>query len=149
MLTCNSTKLTSVPIIAYNSNVHFAWNDPFSHLRSHILQPSQSAGSRAVSRIGPRATITMGHDYKNLTLSTYDQSDTVDCSWARVRALTFVTYCGTHPQRYVGSSCSILASKGKAVKGKIPSLIVLLLFCMTSLSILVREQGGCRLTFSR
>ena len=25
-----------LPIIAYNSNVHFAWNDPFSHLRSHI-----------------------------------------------------------------------------------------------------------------
>ena len=27
MFTCNSTKLTSVPIIAYNSNVHFARND--------------------------------------------------------------------------------------------------------------------------
>ena len=36
MFTCNSTKLTSVPIIAYNSNVHFARNDPFSHLRSHM-----------------------------------------------------------------------------------------------------------------
>ena len=37
MFTCNSTKLTYVPIIAYNSNVHFAWNDPFSHLRSHMV----------------------------------------------------------------------------------------------------------------
>ena len=36
MFTCNSTKLTSVPIMAYNSNVHFARNDPFSHLRSHM-----------------------------------------------------------------------------------------------------------------
>ena len=36
MFTCNSTELTSVPIIAYNSNVYFAQNDPFSHLRSHI-----------------------------------------------------------------------------------------------------------------
>ena len=35
--TCNSMKLTSVPIIAYNSNVHFARNDPFSHLRSHLI----------------------------------------------------------------------------------------------------------------
>ena len=38
MFTCNSTKLTSAPIIAYNSNVHFARNDPFSHLRSHRIQ---------------------------------------------------------------------------------------------------------------
>ena len=30
-------KLTSVLIIAYNWNVHFARNDPFCHLRSHIL----------------------------------------------------------------------------------------------------------------
>ena len=37
MFTCNSTKLTSVPIIAYNSNVHFVRNDPFSHLRSHMM----------------------------------------------------------------------------------------------------------------
>ena len=36
VFTCNSTKLTSVPIIAYNSNVYFARNDPFSHLRSHM-----------------------------------------------------------------------------------------------------------------
>ena len=36
-LTCNSMKLTSVPIIAYNSNVHFARNVPFSQLRSHIV----------------------------------------------------------------------------------------------------------------
>ena len=36
MFTCNSTKLTSVPIIAYNSNVHFVRNDPFSHLQSHM-----------------------------------------------------------------------------------------------------------------
>ena len=37
MFTSNSTKLNSVPIIAYNSNVHFARNVPFSQTRSHIL----------------------------------------------------------------------------------------------------------------
>ena len=36
MFTSNSTKLNSVPIIAYNSNVHFARNVPFSQTRSHI-----------------------------------------------------------------------------------------------------------------
>ena len=49
MFTCNSTKLTSVPIIAYNSNIYFARNDPFSHLRSHI-QPS--AGLHAEHQVG-------------------------------------------------------------------------------------------------
>ena len=39
MFTCNSTKLTSVPIIAYNSNVHFTRNDPFSHLQSRNIVP--------------------------------------------------------------------------------------------------------------
>ena len=43
MFTCNSTKLTSVPIIAYNSNVHFARNDPFSHLRSHMVNGPEAA----------------------------------------------------------------------------------------------------------
>ena len=33
----NSTKLNSVPIIAYNSNVHFARNVPFSQTPSHIF----------------------------------------------------------------------------------------------------------------
>ena len=37
MFTCNLTKLTSVPIIAHNSNIHFARNVPFSQTRSHIL----------------------------------------------------------------------------------------------------------------
>ena len=36
MFTSNLTKLNSVPIIAYNSNVHFARNVPFSQTRSHI-----------------------------------------------------------------------------------------------------------------
>ena len=40
MFTSNSTKLNSVPIIAYNSNVHFARNVPFSQTRlpEHALQ---------------------------------------------------------------------------------------------------------------
>ena len=37
MFTSNSTKLNSVPIIAYNSKVHFARNIPFSQTRSHII----------------------------------------------------------------------------------------------------------------
>ena len=36
MFTSNSTKLNSVSIIAYNSNVHFARNVPFSQTRSHM-----------------------------------------------------------------------------------------------------------------
>ena len=36
MFTSNSTKLNSVPIITYNSNVHFARNVPFSQTRSHL-----------------------------------------------------------------------------------------------------------------
>ena len=36
MFTSNSTKLNSVPIIAYNSNIHFARNVPFSQTRSHV-----------------------------------------------------------------------------------------------------------------
>ena len=38
MFTSNSTKLNSVPIIAYNSNVHFVRNVPFSQTRSHIIE---------------------------------------------------------------------------------------------------------------
>ena len=43
MFTSNLTKLNSVPIIAYNSNVHFARNVPFSQTRSHIIKVSACA----------------------------------------------------------------------------------------------------------
>ena len=55
--TCNSTKLTSVPIIAFNSNVHCAWNDPFSQIRSHIsllrVEPIHTSLRNSLSHYPP------------------------------------------------------------------------------------------------
>ena len=48
MFTSNSTKLNSVPVIAYNSNVHFARNVPFSQTRSHIVGEAKPSAAQQI-----------------------------------------------------------------------------------------------------
>ena len=55
MFTCNSTKLTSVPIIAYNSNVYFVRNDPFSHLWSHLSLKDRILRASSTSTLAVQA----------------------------------------------------------------------------------------------
>ena len=75
MFTSNWTKLNSVPIIAYNSNVHFARNVPFSQTRSHILTPKEMATTVA-TRAG--AAMVELHDPMPFHFSEweYDHSGT-------------------------------------------------------------------------
>ena len=51
MFTSNLTKLNSVPIIAYNSNVHFARNVPFSLTWSHIVNREIDLVNREVDLV--------------------------------------------------------------------------------------------------
>ena len=76
MFTSDSTKLNSVPIIAYNSNVHFARNVPFSQTRSHIgmFKKKWSVFSDPVTytcTCNSPLTHACVHAFTSLTLSLY------------------------------------------------------------------------------
>ena len=99
MFTCNSTKLNSVPIIAYNSNVHFARNDPFSHLRSHMYLVKHSI----------KLAHKLAHRIAECRMSLYRRGH-IDCAWQlHSKGMPHLPLLDERPQ--------LVGCHGHAVKG--------------------------------